>query len=181
MSDSLSSVSGHSLHFTKFPMLRFSKYYCSHYFHPISAKLYMRYRHRGEIQAIAFSGDLPNFKNKSTQLYCHYIRKAMLISSGNKSVPRPLGLLLVTSVATNVIITVAAATSYHHQHQHQHQHHHHHHHHYYYYYYYYYCCYYLLLLNCCSSSSPSSPLFLFLLVLRRQLRRRLMLLLVLPR
>ena len=32
----LSSVWGHSLHFPKFPMLRLSKRYCAHSFHPLS-------------------------------------------------------------------------------------------------------------------------------------------------
>ncbi len=36
----LSSAWGHSVHFPKFPMLRFSKGYCCHSFHPISTKLY---------------------------------------------------------------------------------------------------------------------------------------------
>ncbi len=40
MPDSLSSVWVHSVHFAKFPMLRFSKGCSSHSFCPISAKLY---------------------------------------------------------------------------------------------------------------------------------------------
>ena len=36
----LSSVWGYSVHFAKFLMLRFSKDYCSHGFHPISTKFY---------------------------------------------------------------------------------------------------------------------------------------------
>ncbi len=38
MSDSLSSVWGHLVHFAKFPLLRVSKGYYSHSFHPISTK-----------------------------------------------------------------------------------------------------------------------------------------------
>ncbi len=55
----LSSVWGH-VHFAKFPMLRFSKGYCSHTFHPICF------------------GVLPNFKSiwhiedKLPLLHCHY-------------------------------------------------------------------------------------------------------------
>ncbi len=41
--DSLSSVWVHSVHFAKFLMLRFSKRYSSHSFHPIAAKLNGKY------------------------------------------------------------------------------------------------------------------------------------------
>ncbi len=40
MSDSVSSVWGHSVHFAKFPMLRFSKGYWSQSFHSILIKLH---------------------------------------------------------------------------------------------------------------------------------------------
>ena len=43
MPDSLSLVWGHSVHFAKFPMLRFSKGYCSHSFYSISTKFYCKY------------------------------------------------------------------------------------------------------------------------------------------
>ncbi len=43
MSDSLCSVWGHSVHFAKFPVLRFSEGYCSHSCHPILTKLYGKY------------------------------------------------------------------------------------------------------------------------------------------
>ena len=43
VSDSVSSVWGHSVHFAKFLMLGLSKGYYSHNFHPISTKLYGKY------------------------------------------------------------------------------------------------------------------------------------------
>ncbi len=48
MSDSFSSVWGHSVHFAKFLMLRFRKIYCSHSVHPISIKLYGKYVIKGD-------------------------------------------------------------------------------------------------------------------------------------
>ncbi len=57
-------------------MLRFSKGYCSHSFHPISAKLYRKHG-IGEIEAVTFSVDLPNaksiwhYEDKLSQLNCH--------------------------------------------------------------------------------------------------------------
>ncbi len=95
MSDSLRSVWGHSVHFAKFQMLRFLKGYCSHSFHPVLTKLYERYISHGEIQAITFSGNMPNFKNipciqhfANTRIHFSYIDimfKAKLISSGKRS------------------------------------------------------------------------------------------------
>ncbi len=52
MYDSVSSVWGHPVHFTIFPMLRFSKDDYSHCFHPVSAELIIGYL--GGIQAITF-------------------------------------------------------------------------------------------------------------------------------
>ena len=43
MPDSLNLLSGHSEHFAKFPILRFSKLSSSPNFHPISTKLYCKY------------------------------------------------------------------------------------------------------------------------------------------
>ena len=43
MSDSLILVWVCSVHFAKFPMLRFSRGYCSHSFYSISTKLYCKY------------------------------------------------------------------------------------------------------------------------------------------
>ena len=63
MSDSLSSIQGHSVHFAKFPMLIFSKGYCSHRFYPISTKLYGKHGNQVGIQAIDFWGSRPSFKN----------------------------------------------------------------------------------------------------------------------
>ncbi len=54
MSDASSSGWGHSVHFAKSPMLRFSKGYCSDSFHPISTKLYGKYGNHVGIQAITF-------------------------------------------------------------------------------------------------------------------------------
>ena len=64
MPDSLSLVWGHSGHCAiKFPLLRFSKGFCSHSFHSISAKLYCKYAGHEGIQAVTVFGDLPKFKN----------------------------------------------------------------------------------------------------------------------
>ena len=54
ISDSLSSVWGHSVHFVKYLRWRFSKSYCPHSFHSISTKLYGKYGNQGVIQAIMF-------------------------------------------------------------------------------------------------------------------------------
>ncbi len=59
MSDSSSSVWGHSVHLGKFPILRFSKGYSGGYsfrsFHPISARLfYGKYGNQEEMQTITF-------------------------------------------------------------------------------------------------------------------------------
>ena len=62
MPNSLNLVCGHSLHFAKFPILQFSKGYCSHIFHSISSKLCQYVGHEG-IQAVTVFGDLPKFKN----------------------------------------------------------------------------------------------------------------------
>ncbi len=75
----LSPVWGHSMHFAKIPLLRFSKGYCSHSLHPISTKIYGNHGNHVGIQAISFSGYLPNFKRiwhfediKLPQLHCQY-------------------------------------------------------------------------------------------------------------
>ena len=77
MSDSLSSVWGHSMHFANFPMLRFSKVYFSASFLPNSNKLHGKYMY-GNQEAVTFLGNLPKFKRtfdlekKLPQLHCHY-------------------------------------------------------------------------------------------------------------
>ncbi len=63
MPDSLSLVWGHSVHFAKFPMLRFSKGYCSHICHSISTKLYCKYVAYEGTSAVTVFGHLPKFKN----------------------------------------------------------------------------------------------------------------------
>ena len=50
----LSSVWGHSVHVPKFPMLRLSKGYCCHSFHPISTKLYGKYGNHGGYRILPF-------------------------------------------------------------------------------------------------------------------------------
>ncbi len=61
MPDSLSLVWGHSVHFAKFPMLRFSEGYISPSFHSISTKFYCKYVGHEGIQAVTVFGDLPKF------------------------------------------------------------------------------------------------------------------------
>ena len=63
MPNSLSLVWGHSVHFAKFPMLRFSKAYCSPSFRLISTKFYYKYGGHKGIQAVTVFGDLLKFKN----------------------------------------------------------------------------------------------------------------------
>ena len=63
MADSLSLVWGRSVHFAKFPMLRFLKGYCSPSFHSISTKQYCKYVGHEGIQAVTLFGDLLKFKN----------------------------------------------------------------------------------------------------------------------
>ncbi len=62
MPDSWSLVWGHSMHFAKFPRLRFSKGYCSPSFHSISTKFYCNYVGHEGIQGVTVFGDLPKFK-----------------------------------------------------------------------------------------------------------------------
>ncbi len=52
MPETLSLVWGHSVHFAKFPMLRFSKGYCSPSFQSISTKFYRKYVGHEGIQAV---------------------------------------------------------------------------------------------------------------------------------
>ena len=59
MSDFLILVWGHSVHFAKFPMLRFSKGYCSPSFHSISTKFYCKYVGHEGIQPVTVFADLP--------------------------------------------------------------------------------------------------------------------------
>ncbi len=64
MPDSLSLVWDHSVHFTKFPLLRFSKGYCSRSFHSISTKFYCEYVGHEGIQGVTVFGDVPKLKKK---------------------------------------------------------------------------------------------------------------------
>ncbi len=100
VSDSFSSVWGHSVYFAKFPMLC-SKGYCSHSFHPIWYKIYGKYCNQGEIQVIIFIVICQILKTYGTlmisasQLSYIGIRRAMLLSSGRRSSrSMPLVLLL---------------------------------------------------------------------------------------
>ncbi len=77
MSDCLSSVWGHSVHLTKFPMLRFSKGYSSGIFHPISSPGMVKYGYQGGVKGymVLLFGDLSHSKllpdeDKSSQLHC---------------------------------------------------------------------------------------------------------------
>ena len=62
MPDSLSLVWRHSVHFAKFPMLRFLKGYCSPRFQSISTKFYCKYVGHKGTQAVTVFGGLPKFK-----------------------------------------------------------------------------------------------------------------------
>ncbi len=64
MPDSLILVWGHLVHFVKFPMIRFSKGYCSPSFHSIYTKFYCKYVGHEGIQSVTVFGDLPKFKKK---------------------------------------------------------------------------------------------------------------------
>ena len=97
MYDSVCSVWGHSVHFGKFPILRFSKGYSSPSFHPISTFAESMYLEK--MHSITFSGDLPNFESiwhlKISYLSCiAIIHKAVLVSSEKRSssASRPLDL-----------------------------------------------------------------------------------------
>ncbi len=61
ISDSLSSVWGHSVCFAKFPRL-YSKDYCSHTFDAIATKFYVKYSNQREIHAIIFLAICQTFK-----------------------------------------------------------------------------------------------------------------------
>ena len=63
MPDSLHLVWGHSVHFARFPMLRFSKCYSSPSFHSTSTKFYCKYVGHKGFQSVTFFGNLPKFKN----------------------------------------------------------------------------------------------------------------------
>ncbi len=54
MPDSLSLVWGHSVHFAKCPILRFSKHYSFNNFHHILPKLHAKNHNQGLIWAITF-------------------------------------------------------------------------------------------------------------------------------
>ncbi len=70
MSDSLSSLWGHSVHSAKFTMLRFSEGYCSHSFHLISTKLYDKYAIDGEYRLLIFWRSPKNYKFYGTFNLC---------------------------------------------------------------------------------------------------------------
>ena len=61
MPDFLSLVWGHSVHFTNFPILRFSILYLSNNFHRIPSKLYENIVYHGGMQAITVLGNRPSF------------------------------------------------------------------------------------------------------------------------
>ena len=86
----LSSVWGHSVHFAKFPVLRFSKGHCCYTFHPISTKLYWKHGNKGKIQDITFLAICQILKVYGTLKisYLNYIariHKDMLVSSDKRS------------------------------------------------------------------------------------------------
>ena len=54
MPDSFSLVWGHSVHFAKFPILRFSKHYSFNSFHQTSTERYTKYHNPGVIYDIVF-------------------------------------------------------------------------------------------------------------------------------
>ena len=60
----LSSVWGHSVHFAKFSMLRFSKGYCSNSFHPVSIKLHEYIGYHGGMHAVGFLVNAPSFNKR---------------------------------------------------------------------------------------------------------------------
>ena len=102
MSDSLSLVWGQSVHFAKLLMWTFSKKLL---LPPFSFNFHLNFRESmqpGEIRAITFSGNLPNFKYithwrevTSATLPLPLCVKAILVSSLKRSsrTSRPLGLL----------------------------------------------------------------------------------------
>ncbi len=61
MPDFLSLVWGHSVHFAKFPILRFPKRYLSNNFHRIPSKLYENIAYHGAMHAITLPGNWPSF------------------------------------------------------------------------------------------------------------------------
>ncbi len=65
MTDSLSLVFGviRSMHFAKFPIVRFSKHYSFNSLHQISTKLYANIAYHGGIQVITLLGNRPSFTN----------------------------------------------------------------------------------------------------------------------
>ncbi len=82
----LSSVWGHSVHFAKFPMLRFSKGYCCPSFHPNSTKHYWKQGNQGRIQAITILAICQIIKVYGTLKisylsYIASIHKSILVSS----------------------------------------------------------------------------------------------------
>ena len=63
MPDSLSFVWGHSVHFAKFLILRFSTHYSFNSFCQILTKLHTKYHNQGLIWVITFLSYLPKIKN----------------------------------------------------------------------------------------------------------------------
>ncbi len=61
MPDSLSLVWGHSVHFAKFTIPRFSKRHLSNNFHRIRFKLYENIAYQGVMQDITLLGNWPSF------------------------------------------------------------------------------------------------------------------------
>ncbi len=110
MSHSLSSVWGHSVHYAKCSMLRFSNGYCSHSFHSISTKP-EKVWNSGKyspmhvlFQVICQILSIWHFEEKLPQPPVHaIIHKPILVSCGKRSRrgSRPLGLLLVINSGPN--------------------------------------------------------------------------------
>ncbi len=89
ISNSLSSVWHYSVHFAKFPMLRFPKGYWCYSFHPISTKFYRKHLIGGNtvmcLCVYVFSGDLPILKVCGT-LKLNYLSYITIIHTDIMSV-----------------------------------------------------------------------------------------------
>ncbi len=109
---SLSSFWGHSVHFAKFPILRFSQGYFCHSFHPISTKLCRR------VQAFLVIGQIlkvyGTFKI-SYLIYIAIIHKSMWFHLAKKikqSVKEPGPFVVVIVVAVAVVVVVFCFCSF---------------------------------------------------------------------
>ncbi len=100
MSDSFEFIVGSFGELAKFPMLRFSKVYCSPSFCPIWTKFYAKYGNQGEYRLLLYLAIFPVFSSASMLLAEIMVRCGLAPVSGVRPSVRP-------SVKSIIVETIA--------------------------------------------------------------------------